>query len=187
MDAGDSIFDSFPPAQARALGQVMAHLRSLMPTATEDLSWGMPTFRVEGIVVVSVLGFTHHNSVFPGPEVKEILGNALEGYTTTKGTIHFDLEKALPRAFLKKLVAARMTVINRGFPKKSGAFLALYKNGVPKARGSYKAEQMHGAWSFFRQDGSMMRSGSFRNGSQVGIWTTYDRDGSVYKETDCGG
>lgn len=186
MTTSDSIVESFPPAQARALGEVLAHLRSVMPTATEDLSWGMPTFRVEGIVVVSVLGFTHHNSVFPGPEVKEILGSALDGYTTTKGTIHFDLEKALSRAFVKKLVAARMAVINRGFPRKSGAFLELYPNGVTKARGSYKGEHMHGAWSFFRQDGTMMRSGSFRNGSQVGVWTTYDRDGAVYRETDCG-
>lgn len=186
MTTSDSVIESFPPEQSRALAQVLGHLRALMPSATEDLSWGMPTFRVEGIVVVSVLGFAHHNSVFPGPGVQEILGSALDGYATTKGTIHFDRNTAPPRSFLKRIIEAKMVVINRGFPKKSGAFLELYKNGVTKARGSYRAGEMHGAWSFFRQDGTMMRSGSFTDGTRVGTWTTYDRTGALYKKTQVG-
>jgi uncharacterized protein YdhG (YjbR/CyaY superfamily) len=183
MTTPDAIIASFPPAQAAALNEVRGHLRALLPTATEDLSWGMPTFRVENIIVMSFLGFAKHNSLFPGPEVKEILGAALDGYTTTKGTIHFDKEKAPPRAFVKKVVHARIAVINETFPKKSGAFLELYSNGVLKAKGSYKGDDMHGVWSFFRQDGSLMRSGPFCKGTQVGTWTTYDRAGNPHKET----
>jgi antitoxin component YwqK of YwqJK toxin-antitoxin module len=46
---------------------------------------------------------------------------------------------------------------------------------------------MHGAWEFFRRDGSMMRAGTFERGRQVGIWRTYDRAGNVVTETDLGG
>jgi uncharacterized protein YdhG (YjbR/CyaY superfamily) len=183
MTTVDSIIESFPEKQAAALAAVRSGLHDLLPTAIEDLSWGMPTLRVEGIIVMSFLGFRQHNSLFPGPEVQEILGSALDGYTTTKGTIHFDQHKAPPKAFLTKLVEARITVINSTFPKKSGAFLELYKNGVVKARGSYKGEAMHGAWSFYRKDGTLMRSGSFRTGEQVGTWVTYDSAGQPYKET----
>jgi antitoxin component YwqK of YwqJK toxin-antitoxin module len=42
---------------------------------------------------------------------------------------------------------------------------------------------MHGAWSWYRTDGSLMRTGSFDRGRQVGIWRTYDRAGNVVKET----
>lgn len=187
MTSVDSIIESFPAEQAAALAAVRAHLHELLPTATEDLSWGMPTLRVEGIIMMSFLGFTHHNSLFPGPEVQDLLGSALDGYTTTKGTIHFDQHKAPPKAFLKKLVEARITVINSTFPKKSGAFLELYANGVVKARGSYKGDAMNGAWSFYRKDGTLMRSGSFRGGQQVGTWTTYDSSGAPYKETKFSG
>jgi antitoxin component YwqK of YwqJK toxin-antitoxin module len=116
----------------------------------------------------------------------EILGDALEGYIVTKGTIHFEKEKAPPKSFLKAVVTARIQAINAGYPKKSGEFLELYGNGVPKARGKYKGDQMHGAWSFFRKDGTLMRSGSFREGKQTGEWITYDTSGSPYKTTRMG-
>lgn len=183
MTTVDSIIESFPDKQAAALAAVRSGLHELLPTAVEDLSWGMPTLRVEGIIVMSFLGFSHHNSLFPGPEVQALLGSALDGYITTKGTIHFDQHAAPPKAFLKKLVEARITVINKTFPKKSGAFLELYKNGVLKAKGAYKGEAMHGPWSFYRKDGTLMRSGSFRAGEQVGMWITYDTAGQPYKET----
>ena len=51
-------------------------------------------------------------------------------------------------------------------------------------RGFQLDGQMHGAWEFFRKDGSLMRSGEFDRGEQVGIWKTFDRTGKVVKETD---
>jgi antitoxin component YwqK of YwqJK toxin-antitoxin module len=45
---------------------------------------------------------------------------------------------------------------------------------------------MHGAWEFFRTDGSLMRSGSFERGRQVGPWRTFDRGGRLVKETTFG-
>lgn len=59
----------------------------------------------------------------------------------------------------------------------------LYGNGVVKLRGFHLDGEMHGAWEFYRTDGSMMRSGSFDRGRQVGVWRTFDRTGRVVKET----
>jgi len=182
----DELLTSFPERQSQTLWSVYNTLHSLLPTSEQDMSWGMPTFRCEGIIVTSLLGFQNHNSLFPGPEVMAIMGDALQGYTVTKGTIHFEKEKAPPKKFLKALVTARIQAINADFPKKSGEFLELYDNGVPKARGKYKAGEMHGAWSFFRKDGTLMRSGSFREGKQTGEWITYDASGSPYRTTMAG-
>ncbi|MGA1453057.1 MAG: DUF1801 domain-containing protein [Pontimonas sp.] len=180
------VLDSFPEKQSAALWSVHHTLEALLPHSEQDMSWGMPTFRCEGIIVTSLLGFQNHNSLFPGPEVMELMGDALAGYTVTKGTIHFDKEKAPPKSFLKAVVDARIRAINSSFPKKSGEFLELYGNGVLKARGKYKEGQMHGAWSFYRKDGTLMRQGSFRQGEQSGEWTTYDSSGSPYKTTRFG-
>lgn len=177
------VLDSFPEKQSRALWSVFHTLETLLPSSQQDMSWGMPTFRCEGVIITSLLGFTKHNSLFPGPEVMDIMGDALEGYTVTKGTIHFDKEKAPPKSFLKAVVEARIQAINAGFPKKSGEFLELYKNGRPKAKGKYKSGEMHGAWTFFRTDGTLLRSGSFREGTQTGEWTSYYTSGSPYKTT----
>lgn len=45
---------------------------------------------------------------------------------------------------------------------------------------------MHGAWGWFRTDGSLMRTGQFDRGTQTGTWRTYDRTGRVLKETTFG-
>jgi antitoxin component YwqK of YwqJK toxin-antitoxin module len=59
-----------------------------------------------------------------------------------------------------------------------------YDNGNVRFRGSLLDGEMHGAWEFFRKDGSLMRSGAFERGRQAGTWRTYDRSGRVVKETD---
>ena len=184
MDDIDSIIAAFPDAQADALRHVRTRLKSLLPHATEDLSWGMPSLRCHGILVVSCSGFAQHNSLFPGPDVQHRLGEMLEGYTTTKGTIHFDRDKAPPMTFLRALIKAKITSINQSFPKKSGEFLALYDNGAVKSRGRYTAGEMTGAWKFFRRDGSLLREGSFANGKQKGPWTTFTPDGTPHKTTN---
>jgi antitoxin component YwqK of YwqJK toxin-antitoxin module len=58
-----------------------------------------------------------------------------------------------------------------------------YDHGGPKHRGFRLDGQMHGAWEFYRRDGSLMRSGQFDRGRQVGVWRTFDRAGAVVKET----
>ena len=58
-----------------------------------------------------------------------------------------------------------------------------YPNGNIRFTGSNLDGEMHGAWVFYRADGTVMRSGSFDRGRQVGTWTTFARDGRVVKTT----
>ena len=58
-----------------------------------------------------------------------------------------------------------------------------YDNGKVRHRGANVAGKMHGAWKFYRRDGSLMRSGSFAEGKQVGVWRTFDKNGKVVRET----
>ena len=59
-----------------------------------------------------------------------------------------------------------------------------YPNGNPRFRGFHLDGEMHGEWTFFRADGSVMRTGTFDRGRQVGPWTTFDRTGAIVKVTD---
>jgi len=59
-----------------------------------------------------------------------------------------------------------------------------YANGVLKMKGSHLGGQMHGAWEFYRSDGTVMRTGQFDRGRQIGVWRTLDRSGRLVKETD---
>lgn len=61
-----------------------------------------------------------------------------------------------------------------------------YGNGKLKMTGFHLDGEMHGAWAWYRLDGSLMRTGAFDRGRQIGSWRTHDRSGRVVKETDFG-
>ena len=57
-----------------------------------------------------------------------------------------------------------------------------YGNGNVKMKGFRLDGEMHGAWEWYRTDGSVMRTGEFDRGKQVGVWQTFDRSGRLVKE-----
>jgi uncharacterized protein YdhG (YjbR/CyaY superfamily) len=180
----DDAFARFPKAQRAALLRTWESALKTLVGAEQCIAWGMPSLRIDGDLVLSMDGFSAHNSVFPGPGVIERLGKKLSGLTVTKGTIHFDRDSAMKPAVLNAIIAARIDEINASYPKSNGQFKEFYGNGFLKATGKMKAGEMHGAWRWFRRDGTLKRSGSFAAGVQVGTWITYDAAGKPYKTTD---
>jgi uncharacterized protein YdhG (YjbR/CyaY superfamily) len=85
-----------------------AAIRSAVPReATEVISYRIPAFK-HGVVLVWYAAFADHCSLFPTAAVIEKFKNELNGFSTSKGTIHFSLNKPLPIALIKKLVKARV-------------------------------------------------------------------------------
>ena len=97
------------PQPARStLHKMRATIRSVVPSkATETISYGMPAFRHNG-VLVWFAAFSNHCSLFPTASVIEEFKSDLEGYSTSKGTIHFPTGKPLPTTLIRKLVKARV-------------------------------------------------------------------------------
>jgi len=75
--------------------------------ATEAISYGIPAFKYNG-PLVWFAAFSNHCSLFPGASVIKAFKNELKGYKTSKGTIHFPVEKPLPAGLVKKMVKARL-------------------------------------------------------------------------------
>jgi len=173
------------PNQRKVLNELRDHIASKLPKSEQVIKYGIPTFLIEGIPVLGFDGYKKHNSIFPYSGSFNIrLEKELEKYEQTKGSIHFDLEKSIPKPLINKILLEKIYQINSSYPKKSGEFLEFYANGVLKAQGKYKAGKLHGDWKWFRKSGAIMRSGSFKNGEQVGTWITYDAKGNIYKKTN---
>ncbi len=144
----------------------------------------MPTFKVDGVAVVGFDGFKAHNSLFPySGGVVALVADARPEWAVSKGTIQFPLAEPFPGPLLKRVLALRIDEINAGYPKRGGETKEFYDNGRLKLSGRVRNGELHGAWRWWRRDGSLMRSGSFRDGVQVGEWTTYDRAGQPVKTT----
>jgi uncharacterized protein YdhG (YjbR/CyaY superfamily) len=100
------------PEPARSmLNKIRAAIRSAVPSeATETISYRMPAFKYKR-VLVWFAAFSNHCSLFPTASVIEAFKNELNGFSTSKGTIHFPTDKPLPTALIKKLVKARVAQI----------------------------------------------------------------------------
>ncbi|MFY9948663.1 MAG: DUF1801 domain-containing protein [Candidatus Sulfotelmatobacter sp.] len=91
-----------------ALQRVRTIVRDVIPPeATEVISYGIPTFKYNGMLM-SFAAFSNHCSVFPGAGPIKEFQKDLKNFRTAKGTIQFAPEKPLPSRLLRKLVKARM-------------------------------------------------------------------------------
>jgi uncharacterized protein YdhG (YjbR/CyaY superfamily) len=85
-----------------------AAIQSAAPAgAVEIISYKIPAFKTKKILVWYAV-FAEHCSLFPTASVIEEFKDELSGYTTSKGTVQFPNDKALPTGLIKKLVKARV-------------------------------------------------------------------------------
>jgi uncharacterized protein YdhG (YjbR/CyaY superfamily) len=108
----DEYLAGVPEPARGTLNKIRAAIRSAAPPeATEAISYGMPAFKYNG-VLVWFAAFSSHCSLFPTAAVIEAFKNELKSFSTSKGTIHFPTDKPLPTALVKKLVKARVAQID---------------------------------------------------------------------------
>jgi uncharacterized protein YdhG (YjbR/CyaY superfamily) len=81
----------------------------IVPDAQQVISYGVPAFRVNGRTVAGFAAFTAHLSYLPfsGSVLQQLAGD-LEGYTMTKGSLHFTVDHPLPAALVRKLITIRL-------------------------------------------------------------------------------
>lgn len=100
---------ALPGDARRALERLRETIRSVVPEATEVISYQMPAFRYEGRMLVWYAGFKDHCSLFPASAgVRERLGDKLQPYLSGKGTIRFTPEKPLPASLVRRIVKVRI-------------------------------------------------------------------------------
>jgi uncharacterized protein YdhG (YjbR/CyaY superfamily) len=98
------------PEPARAtLQRLRAAIRSAVPReATEAISYGIPAFKYNGLLV-AYAAFANHCSFFPASgRLLQEFAEELQDYPCSKGTIRFAMDKPLPAAVIKMIVKARV-------------------------------------------------------------------------------
>lgn len=104
----DDYIDQLPDPARSMVKKLRATIRAVAPAdATEVISYGIPAFRHNGMLVWYA-GFSSHCSLFPGAGVLRRFKDDLKDYTVSKGTVRFPLDKPLPVALVRKLVKAKI-------------------------------------------------------------------------------
>jgi len=105
----DKYFARVPEPARSTLNRVREVIRSVVPPGTtEEISYGIPTFKCGG-GLVAIAAFRNHCSFFPmSSTLLAEFKDELEKYKTSKGTIQFPVDKPLPATLVKNLVKARL-------------------------------------------------------------------------------
>jgi uncharacterized protein YdhG (YjbR/CyaY superfamily) len=104
----DAYLASVEEPKRSTLEALRTTILEIVPEAEQGMSYGVPAFRVEGKVVAGFAAFKNHLSYLPHsgsvfPELKD----ELAGYTTSTGALQFPIDRALPKALVRKLIRIR--------------------------------------------------------------------------------
>jgi uncharacterized protein YdhG (YjbR/CyaY superfamily) len=91
-----------------ALEKLRRAIKSAAPKAEECISYQMPSFRLNGRMLVSFAAWANHCAFYPGSYPLEVNQKELKNYDTNKGTLRFPKDRPLPASLVRKLVKARI-------------------------------------------------------------------------------
>jgi uncharacterized protein YdhG (YjbR/CyaY superfamily) len=105
----DQYLGNLDEPKRATLAQLRDTIVAIVPDAEQCISYGMPAFKVRGKTIAGFAAFKSHLSYVPhSGSVIPQLTKETEGYTKTKGSLHFPVDKPLPKKLVKKLLDARM-------------------------------------------------------------------------------
>lgn len=97
----------FPNETQKKLKQLRAHIKKAAPEAEEVISYSMPAFKLNRIIVWYA-AYQHHIGLYPTPSPMKIFKKELAVYKTSKGAIQFPITKPLPLQLITKIVKFRV-------------------------------------------------------------------------------
>jgi uncharacterized protein YdhG (YjbR/CyaY superfamily) len=103
----DEYIAACPPEVRPVLQKVRAAVSRAAPDAKEKISYGMPTFTLEGILV-HFAAFKAHIGFYPPVRGDEELMRDIAPYAGPKGNLRFPLDERIPYGLIGRIVKARV-------------------------------------------------------------------------------
>lgn len=103
----DEYIKSFPPEIQKKLEEIRTTIKMIVPNAGEKISYGMPTFTLNGNLVYFA-AFKSHIGFYPIPSGMEAFKDELKAYKTGKGSVQFHIDKPLPIDLISRIVKFRV-------------------------------------------------------------------------------
>ncbi len=103
----DEYIATFPRHVQNILEELRQAIRESAPEAEEVISYQMPAFKLDGMLVWFA-AFKNHIGFYPKTSAIEAFTEELSDYEVSKGTVRFPLDKPIPFDLVKKIVKYRV-------------------------------------------------------------------------------
>lgn len=93
------------------LKKIRAMVRKIAPRATETISYGIPTFKLDGRVLVHFAAFKNHIGLYPPVRGDARITKAVQPYAGEKGNLRFPFDEPMPYDLIEHIVRLRASQI----------------------------------------------------------------------------
>lgn len=103
----DEYIQMFPGNVQALLESLRRAIREAAPEAEETISYQIPTFKQNGILV-HFAAFKNHIGFYPTPSGIEAFREELSAYESSKGSVKFLMDQELPLDLVSRIVRFRV-------------------------------------------------------------------------------
>ena len=102
----DEYIQGFPEETQKILQQLRAAIKKAAPKSEEVISYAMPAFKQNGVLVYFA-AYKNHIGFYPTSSGIEAFKDELSKYKSSKGAVQFPIDKPLPLTLISKIVKFR--------------------------------------------------------------------------------
>lgn len=106
-DNVDEYIADFPEEIQSILQAMRTTIREAAPQAEEKISYGMPGYKLKGVLVYFA-AHKHHLGFYPTGSAIKTFQAEFAAYKTSKGTVQFPFDKPLPLDLITQIVRFRV-------------------------------------------------------------------------------
>lgn len=103
----DEYIAEFPEDIQNILEKIRKTIQDTVPEAEEAISYGMPTFKLQGNLI-HFAAYKNHVGFYPAPSGIEAFKEEISKYKSSKGAIQFPLDEPIPYDLVEKIVIFRV-------------------------------------------------------------------------------
>ncbi len=99
----------FPLETQAVLNEIRAIIRKAAPKATEIISYGMPAYKMNHVLVYFA-AYKKHIGFYPTGKGIEAFKEEFGDFKWSKGAVQFPLDKPLPRKLITRIVTYKISI-----------------------------------------------------------------------------
>jgi uncharacterized protein YdhG (YjbR/CyaY superfamily) len=100
----DEYISTFPADVQAILEKIRQAIHKAVPEATETMSYGIPTFDLNGKHLIFFAGWKQYISLYPLPVGDAAFQQKIAPYKKEKSTIRFPLDKPIPYDLIDEII-----------------------------------------------------------------------------------
>lgn len=120
----DEYIAGFPEDTQNIRQQIRNTIKNVAPDAVETISYAIPSFKINGVILVYFAAFKRHIGFYPTPKGIEAFKEELSAFKMGKGSVQFPLDKPIPLELIgrivlhNRLILPQITTLNKIKDKK---------------------------------------------------------------------